>query len=45
MGFELKSTKTKGLIQFNSTISCGGYLHNNEERECYYVIARYIKDR
>ncbi|KAF6541133.1 hypothetical protein G9F75_00925 [Bacillus sp. EKM208B] len=45
VGFELKSTKTKGLIQFNSTIPCGGYLHNNEERECYYVIARYIKDR
>lgn len=45
VGFELKSLKTRGQIQFNSTIPCGGFKHGNLEGECYYVVARYTAER
>lgn len=46
VGFELKSLRGAGQIQFNSTIPCGGFRHNEDlEGECYYVIARYTLDR
>lgn len=45
VGFELKSLSGKGQIQFNSTIPCGGYKHGELEGECYYVVARYTKER
>ncbi|MEI4619840.1 hypothetical protein [Bacillus cereus] len=45
VGFELKSLKTKGQIQFNSTIPCGGFKHGDLEGECYYVVARYTTER
>lgn len=44
-GFELKSLRGKGQIQFNSTIPCGGFIHGELEGECYYVVARYITER
>jgi hypothetical protein len=45
VGFELKSLKTNGQIQFNSTIPCGGFKHGNISGECYYAIARYATER
>ncbi|MCG7335270.1 hypothetical protein MHZ95_08275 [Sporosarcina sp. ACRSM] len=45
VGFELKSLRTKGQIQFNSTIPCGAFKHNDLQGECYYVVARYKTDR
>ncbi|MEF3329674.1 hypothetical protein [Oceanobacillus oncorhynchi] len=45
VGFELKSLRGKGQIQFNSTIPCGGFKHGDLEGECYYVIARYTQER
>lgn len=45
VGFELKSLKTNGQIQFNSTIPTGRFNHKGREGECYYAIARYVEDR
>ncbi len=45
LGIELKSLKTNGQIQFNSTIPCGGFRHSPYEGECYYAVARYRLDR
>lgn len=50
VGFELKSLKTTGQIQFNSTVPCGGFRHSSVrhgslEGECYYVIAKYTEER
>lgn len=45
VGFELKSKKDNGQIQFNSTIPTGRFNHKGLEGECYYAIARYEKDR
>lgn len=45
VGIELKSLKTNGQIQFNSTIPCGGFNHKGYSGECYYAIARYAEDR
>jgi hypothetical protein len=45
VGFELKSLKGSGQIQFNSTIPTGRFSHKGIEGECYYAIARYIEDR
>jgi len=46
VGFELKSLRGMGQIQFNSTIPCGGFKHSETlEGECYYVIARYSQER
>lgn len=45
VGFELKSLKTNGKIQFNSTIPCGGFQHGIHSGECYYAVARYTTDR
>lgn len=45
VGFELKSLTGRGQIQFNSTIPCGGYIHGVHAGECYYVVARYTKER
>jgi hypothetical protein len=45
VGFELKSLKTNGQIQFNSTIPCGGFRHGELAGECYYAIARYTTER
>ncbi|WP_427036558.1 hypothetical protein [Cytobacillus pseudoceanisediminis] len=45
VGFELKSLRGRGQIQFNSTIPCGGYVHGRYEGECYYVVARYSQER
>lgn len=45
LGLELKSLKTKGKIQFNSTIPCGGFRHGEHAGECYYAVARYTKER
>lgn len=45
LGIELKSLKTNGQIQFNSTIPCGGFQHGAYAGECYYAVARYSTDR
>lgn len=45
VGFELKSLKTNGQIQFNSTIPCGGFKHGDITGECFYAIARYTTER
>jgi hypothetical protein len=45
VGFELKSLRTNGQIQFNSTIPCGGFKHNDITGECYYAVARYKTER
>ncbi|SDD78582.1 hypothetical protein SAMN04488126_10189 [Bhargavaea beijingensis] len=45
VGFELKSLKSNGSIQFNSTIPCGRFRRKDQEGECYYAIARYKMDR
>ncbi|TKH04814.1 hypothetical protein FC682_11785 [Peribacillus simplex] len=45
VGFELKSLKTNGQIQFNSTIPTGRFHHRSVDGECYYAIARYVEDR
>lgn len=45
IGFELKSLRSLGQIQFNSTIPCGGFRHNGITGECYYAIARYTTER
>lgn len=45
VGFELKSKKGNGQIQFNSTIPTGRFKHREYEGECYYAIARYVEDR
>lgn len=45
VGFELKSLKTNGQIQFNSTIPTGRFDHKGVAGECYYAIARYVEDR
>lgn len=45
LGIELKSLRSNGQIQFNSTIPCGGFRHGNLEGECYYAVARYTTER
>ncbi|MBG9783124.1 hypothetical protein [Shouchella lehensis] len=46
VGFELKSKKGQGHIQFNSTIPSGRFKHRSGiEGECYYGIGRYKEDR
>ncbi|MFJ5750948.1 hypothetical protein ACIP97_20560 [Peribacillus frigoritolerans] len=45
VGFELKSLRANGQIQFNSTIPCGGFRHGNISGECYYAVARYTTER
>ncbi|KZE50080.1 hypothetical protein AV540_14140 [Brevibacillus parabrevis] len=45
VGFELKSLRANGQIQFNSTIPCGGFRHGEVAGECYYAVARYTTER
>lgn len=45
VGFELKSLKGTGQIQFNSTIPCGGFQHGSHAGECFYAVARYSVER
>ena len=45
VGIELKSLRTNGQIQFNSTIPCGGFRNGQVTGECYYAVARYKTER